>query len=660
MTQIRLQRLGITNFRGIRELELKPQGGDLDIFGANGTGKSTVRNAFLWLLFGKDAQDRKDESIKRREGGKELHHTNVEVEATISVDGAEMTLRRIYAEVWRKPRGQAEQVFDGHETKYYIDDVPLTMRDYNGRIGEIVQEDIFKLITNPQAFLALGWERQRQILFDMAGTIDDAEIASRREEFAELLDRLSGKSFKDYKSQLSEKKRKLKKDLAEIQPRIDQTRKLMPTERDWDDLEGHLSDLESRIKRADELLADANNQTEAALEARRQRNEGLGRLQDQLQAAIQRELRKAQEEADQQNRGRAELERRFAEAQDEQLGLQRQYDRGEQLIKTKTEGIAKIQQTQADLREEWHRLNAESYPEYGQAMTCPHCGGIFEADQSHEERKAAWLARRESSMQRITSEGQRYNEQIEAIHREVDEQQNKLKELREAIDALARHTAELGAQLEATPLAAPRAVVAEDIEEVRTLQARIDELKAQATIAGPSVNTSEIQTQRRVWVEQRDTVKAQLGERTTIQKSLREIAKLEQEGKDLAEAIAKLEQDEYVMAQFSRERVTEFESRINSLFSMVRFQLFDTTISGDEFETCIPIVGNAPAATANTADVLNAGLDIINTLSRHYGVSAPIFLDNREGVTSIIDLEAQTINLYVSPKHPTLTTINNK
>jgi hypothetical protein len=127
-----------------------------------------------------------------------------------------------------------------------------------------------------------------------------------------------------------------------------------------------------------------------------------------------------------------------------------------------------------------------------------------------------------------------------------------------------------------------------------------------------------------------------------------EVKLLELTARGYAQKIANIEGDEYVMKAFTKAKIAEAEARINRLFSKVQFQLFDYTIEGNESETCIPFVDGVNFQSANTASQINAGLEIINVISKFYNVTAPIFIDRRESVNEITKTEAQIINLTVT------------
>ncbi|MDO4692615.1 MAG: AAA family ATPase [Porphyromonadaceae bacterium] len=656
MRKIKLINLSLTNFRGIKELSIEPQGQDISILGANSTGKSTTKDAFLWLLFGKDAEGRKDHNIKRYEGGQELRKTDAVVEATLSVNGELITLKRTFREVWRKPHGQTEQVFDGHETLYHYNGVPLKQKDYNARIAELVGEEEFKIITSISQFFSMHWEKQREVLLSMAGTISDEEIAQRDERFSALLGKLSGKSFKDYRAEVAEKKRRFKKDLSEIQPRIDQTEKMKPNALDWDDIEAQIGDLDAKISRANVLIEDANQKALADNAARSAALSEIEELKGKRQAILQQKIREAQDDAFRRNQAHVQLTHEITLAESALSGKTAEMETTTKRIEEAQKKIESIKASQASLREQWHKVNAETYPEYGHQIACPHCGSVFDADPNHETAKASWQERKSASLQRITEEGQAYNGQFEEQNGIISNMKASLEAVSKSAEELAAKIEALKAQKQETPVVQPAEVKAEDIQEIQDLDRLLDDKQANLPEQASAPDTSATKAQRAVWIAERDQLKLQLKGKEDIAKAEKEIAKLEKQGSDLAQQIADLEGHEFIISEFSKVRINECEARINSMFSMVKFKMFDTTNEGNEFETCIPMVNGVPYSTANTADKANAGLDIINTLSRYYGISAPIFFDGRESVTHIIPTEAQIINLIVSPEHKQLTT----
>ena len=198
---IRINRLLLQNFKGVKSLEINADGANLKIYGYNATGKTTVFDAFTWVLFGKDSLGRSDFGIKTQdENGKVIHNLEHSVEVELAIDDSILTLKKVYAEKWTKKRGSAEAEFSGHETKYFINEVPSTKKEYEQKIAMYIDENLFKTITNPLYFNEhLKWQDRRAILLSLCeGNMSDNDMLARSSEFSPLLDELKGRTVQEY------------------------------------------------------------------------------------------------------------------------------------------------------------------------------------------------------------------------------------------------------------------------------------------------------------------------------------------------------------------------------------------------------------------------------------------------------------------------------
>lgn len=119
---MKILKMKLENFQGVKELEIDPQGESSAIYGDNGTGKSTVYNAFTWLMYGKPSTTEKNYTPKTT-GSHNLHHS---VEMTVELaDGSEMVLKKDYHEVYKTIKGNPQPVLSGHTTDYSMDGVPV-------------------------------------------------------------------------------------------------------------------------------------------------------------------------------------------------------------------------------------------------------------------------------------------------------------------------------------------------------------------------------------------------------------------------------------------------------------------------------------------------------------------------------------------------------
>ena len=648
MKKVIIKSLTLTNWRGERSRTTQFDPISTTISGGNGLGKSRHFDAFMWLLFGKDKEDRKDFNIKTVVDGQPLMKTECEVIGVLNVDGEEITLRRAFVEDWVKPRGQVKQVFKGNKTECYWNDTPVSITEYQKRVNAIIDDSVFKMVTNPLFFVSMPWKNQREQLFQLAGTVTDQEIANSKPEFSALLDKISGKSFSDFKSELAARKKRLKADLAEIQPRIDQTQRLMPEMTDFATLEEEVARIEAEIEKVDKAMNDATERVRQQYEALQERQSKINALKSQRQQVLFDAQSKAKEEAFNANSNRRELQERINVVKREIHGYVQDENSANTQLEKLHEQIQDLTSKSDTLRSEWYK---ENEVQFNGETTCRCCGQEL-PESMKEEAREHFNKHKQGILEEITSKGKVYKAEIECANKsisEVEQDKNnaisgaKVKE--EELHALEEQLATLSEvkQVEIIP---------DNIKEYLDLAQQIADLEATLEVGTEKVDTSEYQERKKELSRNRDEVKAKLADRERIEQFKKQIADLEAKGKDLAQQIADAEREEYTVQQFTKAKIDECEKRINGLFTMVTFRLFEYTIEDankeNPVETCIPLVNGVPFTVANTAGQVNAGLDIINALCNFYGITAPIFIDNRESVNQIIYTQSQVINLVVT------------
>lgn len=642
MKKVTLKSLTFVNFKGEKERTTNFNADVTTISGGNGLGKSRHFDAFIWLLFGKDTLDRKDYEVRTRIDGKVLHEVECSVSGVIVVDGEEITLKRAFVEDWVKPRGQVERVFKGNHTECWWNETPVKVGEYTKRIEEIIDSSVFKMITNPAFFVNMDWKLQREQLFQLAGTITDAEIASQKPEFALLLDKISGKSLADFKTEMEAKKKRLKGELDQIQPRIDQTHKMMPENEDFHAIEIEIERADHEIADIDKALSDVTAAIRKQYDNEQAKQNKVNALKSECQQIIFTAKSNAQNAAFEANAKHRELESEIKEKKHE-LDLANKYISGkEDEIARINRDIEKLKAEQDKKRNEWHKENGK---QYDGGTICPHCGQNLPESMISQAREVFNRAKADKCNE-ITEQGKRLGQRIKENEARIEEIKNEI--LAKQSEAFPTVIETLEASLAEIPIVDAAAVVPENIPEWVAKQKEIAEIEATISTDNSGIDTTDLKNQKVEWNAKRDGLKARLANRDTIARCEKEMAQLEENGKKLAQQIADVEREEYTIEQFTKTKIDECEKRINAMFKFVSFRLYDYTVDGNAVETCIPLVNGVPYGSANTAGQVNAGLDIINTLCRHYGICAPIFFDGRESVNEIIPTESQIINLVVT------------
>ena len=259
--EIKLMKMKLRNFKGIKDLEINFEGKNTNIYGANATGKTTIFDAFKWVFFNKDSSNRTKFSIKTLDkDNKVIHFLEHEVEIVLNIDGINTTFKKMYIENWVKHRGQEEQELSSHENKYWIDDVPVIQKEFNERVNNLIPESLFKMITDPLYFNeTMSEDERKEVLMSIANiNTNDEEIMSRYEEYKTILDNLNGRTINGYTKVLKEGIKKLNQQKAQIPIRIDELSKglISNDETDYTKLENEKNNLNKQIDALDEELTN--------------------------------------------------------------------------------------------------------------------------------------------------------------------------------------------------------------------------------------------------------------------------------------------------------------------------------------------------------------------------------------------------------------------
>lgn len=646
MKKVILKQLSLKNFRGFKSVVIDFKEKSTTISGANATGKSTIMGAFMWLLFGKDEQDRKDYQIKRLVNGESIPKTDVEVCGVLDIDGEEVTLKRQIIEEWVKPRGSAEEVFKGNKTATYYNDVPLSVGEYQDRINGIVDDTVFKMVTNPAFFTSMKWEKQREQLFQIAGAISDADIAKTDPKYKALLDQISGKSFADFKREIAAKKRKAKEALEAIQPRIDQTVKLMPEDQDFAAIEKEIEALEKQAAEIDSAINDKTEAIRQQYEAAQSKQREVNALKSKRSQIVYEAENCSKEAAHEANAALRSLQSAISEAETELRLSVSAAESAEKELNYTIQRRDGLLSRVAEARSEWSEINAK---EYDGSDYCPTCNQMLPESERSSARQH-FADHKTELLAKITERGNNLKNEIEALNAELEKQKSRIESAKADVAAKESDVKKLKDQLSQLKPAEVEEIIPTSIPEYVELSEQITKLETEIKemVDGKGEDTSELRERKRAISDQITAKRSELKDRDTIAAYRKEIATLEDQGHDLSQQIANLEQTEYVMKSFTKTKIEESEKRINKLFSFVTFKLFDYTIDGSEVETCEALVSGVPYSVANNAGRINGGLDIIRTLQNHYQVSMPCFIDNAEAVNDFPVMNNQMIYLQVS------------
>jgi len=637
---LKLISLKLRNFKGQRDFLFEPNGKNASVFGDNGTGKTTLMDAFSWLLFDKDSTGKKDFAIKTLDENNEpIHGLEHEVEGVLDVDGKRITLRKVYREVYTKKRGSTQKEFTGHTTDYFVDDVPVKKGEYEATVANIADESIFKLLTSPTYFNEqMDWKKRRELLLEVCGDLTDEQVIASNVKLAGLTAILGDRDADKHKDMVKAQMKKINEEIEKIPVRISETQLGMP------DISGiakgelpqDIAALQKNLQAKQQELARIQSGGEIA-EKRRQLAE--------TEAEILRKQNEARTKADAEvAKKRAEQNILLQKWQNIEINLSKH----ENSIKVNEIAIQTAETKAVQLRARWKEESAKQFT-IEQEDVCPACGQAIPEEHLAEARQKAeeqFNVEKAGKLIAINAEGKSIIGSINATKEENQNALLKIKELRAEFEESRKEYAAI--QQEIGKLQQPNAdaidVTADAIAEKAKLEQDISNLqlgnepkiaKVQGEIDGINADIAILQAvQAKVEQYDKDTAR---------------IAELQAQEKVLATEYERLDGELYLCELFTKTKVEAMEGNINSKFKFARFKMFNQLVNGGIEPCCETIYNGVPYSSGlNSGHRIIVGMDIIRTLSEHYGFIAPIWVDNAESVVQLPEMEAQVIRLVVS------------
>ncbi|MDU1409695.1 MAG: AAA family ATPase [Veillonella sp.] len=638
---MKLTKLELLNFKGLKAFTINFNG-DVIIRGDNATGKTTVFDSVCWLLFGKDSLDRADFEIKTLDRGEPIHKVNHEVTGTFTLDeGGTVELKRVYREKYSSPRG-GEVTMTGHTTDYFVDGVPKKEKEYKEIVNSLVDENIFKLITNPLYFNeTYSWQNRRKLLLEMCGDISDEDVIAEYSELKALTDILSGHSVDDHRKVVAAKKSAINKELDMIPVRIDEALRGKPTidtPRDVLIQEISLATTTLETLEADKaLLVNGHAVVDTRAELRDVQRRLIAR-----ESELQMEYKKQS----------ALKSNEYDMVVSELNNLSSKVENTKHRLDTSNRDIQLIESTINELMHQRQQVNEDAFV-MDIDENCPTCGQKLPAEQIQAAREKAetnFNLRKSKRLEEI-------NQSIELKQQDIEniEKRNASLESVETLEALIKAkelvkqtiTDEIG-QLTA-PVLEDDSIYADLKAEEFMLQMKLDESNTDH-----SEEIADIDKRIATTKEHRFNLETELNKYEEAKRIDTRVAELETQQAELAAEKSKLDEASYLMDEFIKAKVNMLEDVINSRFKLARFKMFNVMLNGNVEECCETTYKGVPYRSMNNAARINVGLDIINALTSYFKVNAPVFIDNAEAVTEFVPVNSQTIKLIVDESEPQL------
>ena len=667
--KLKIRSLHMENFKGIKSLDVNFSN-KTSIKGQNAAGKTTVFDAFTWLLFNKNSAGEEKFNVRPLDkDGHRIDNVEIKVVAVLDVDGKEVELSKVQKQNWVKKRGTDTVALQGNVNSFEIDGYPKSEADFKDYVSGLAQsEDMFKMLTNPQYFSSLKWKDQRDILMRLATDVSDVELAQKDAKYVPLLGELEkAPSTDDIRAKFSKALSEWKKKQSEIPVRIDEAEK---SKVDVDVAEQELlkADLERKIEAVDDRMENAGTE--------------IGRLRGKemqlqfdmsgMEQTMNREL----------SNKRSIMDAELRDCKNELEHFAVTISLKEKQISDNEKTITDADAERKKLGEQYNSEKAKAFDEtpylfdeskwiFDESTTiCSLCGQKLPADKieqlkaDFEERKTKakadakrklndsksdFITQKESNLEEIKAYGFAKKNLIEELTKKNADLQMEIDSLKKQEQGTFTNKEELCKLLSEIPEEADYS----QNEEYAKLKAEHDEVLAKIEkleSEGADSVVDELKAEKSDLQAQLNEVNAVIAKASMNVEIDERIAELQAEQKEIGQKVADQEQMLYLLEEFIRFKLDKVSESINSHFKTVNFKLFEMQLNGGMKDCCECTVNGVPYSTLNSGHRIVAGLDIIRSLSELYGVSVPIFVDNAESLNefNVPDMDAQLILLTVS------------
>lgn len=610
--EIRLTGLRGEKFKGFEAISVDDIGDEnLTISGDNGTGKTSLYDLFCWLLTDKDSQGVSDFEIKNTGRDMDSNAADVVAEADFLVDGERLRLKKVLREKWTKRRGALKAEKTGNTTLYYIDGNSVKQKEYKEKVGEFGSEWLIRTLTSPFYFTGLPWAERRKVLM---GLVDDvkAEEVAKEASLSRAEELLNGASLEQVRKRIDEELKGVKKEVESL-PAI-------------------IAELEDGAK-------GARDAEQVAKELEAWEAEGGGGGED-----LQQKLKQALETEDY-FRSRAErlrgeeieaLKRERSKLDQEKKDLQGNIDRADSQLKSMKTLASADEATLKSLRTQYKEIVAH-LKEFDETI-CPLCGASVDEGKGKELIKS-YNSGKTERLEEINRSGKEVKKHKERAEQEAENFDEMIKNNKARIEEIEAELVSLDKSI--TETAGKRV---EEDDEAEKWGSKAKDIQVQIS-ATP-------ETEDGIKDEVADKIKALKDELVlsrVAEKNRARIEELKKKEKSLARWHEELFADVDVLDSLARKISERIESRINAVFELTRFRLFKTQENGRVVDICEIVDDNGVPFDRglNRGAQVNMGVDICRTLSRHYGVFLPLWVDNTESVTKLLKHDGQMIGLKV-------------
>lgn len=627
MKKITLKKLTLENWRAQnRTIDFA---GKTIIRGGNGVGKSTLFDAFLWLLTGFDAQNRANYDLY--DNTKEFTPENAisaVVEGTFDVDGTEYVFKRSAMQKWTRKRGtNVYEKAKSDDYTYYIDGLAVSAKVYNERVAAIFADlDKLKLMLNVRYYQLLDWKTLRKHFADMVGLITKDELQGDYSAVEPLLAKVEnnpifkGSPVEVVKESLRQKINPLKNTLERIDSEIKGMKEMLP---DLDGVGVAKDAIEDKRKRIEEIDREIVGMGDANKPYIEKRNAELAAIADKKRA-----IEDARREWDEEhNRPVAELRKKLADLQAENYKIENTNNAAKQRKASVERQIESAKQQYEYFDKDRDRLKAEKEEAQGRMFDenqlCPTCGQALPYERI-AELKQQFYERRDKDVASIIERGKKVramrDEQTEIIA-------NLEKELSEIKFEPLQDTPYVESEIESA-----KAMIQPFDDSV--LMAELKVMEDNLTVV-PVLDTEALLQEKSTLNREIQELQAVVAKESRLESDNAKIEAKEMEREKNGVELAKYEGLFDKCVEREREWASIVRDRANKYLHHCQVEMTEINKSGDITDICTVTIDGVDVGVANTARQIMAGIDIAKAFQTNACLDLPMFIDNAEQITDI-------------------------
>lgn len=583
------------------------------IMAKNSKGKSTIATAYLWCLFNCDYELKDNPVVRREIDGKSVDDMDTSVELILDVDGKEVTMKKVQKRTYSKDGSSYKD-----DNKYFINDVPKTLKDFNAYLD--VDMNVFKMCSNVNAFLNQKPAEMREYLFGLVGDVTDLDIASQKAELAELVPLLEKYTTEELSAMNKATRTKITKDLPILDGQIKEKERDIQLKQAIE-----VSDLELQKNSLKVQIADCV--------AKQTDNDKLMAEYDKASSDILNlkfELSDMSRKANEDNvKARRDIENRISDKQFLVRQTEKTITDTEKNIEYQQNTIDSINKNLQDIRNEWKAENERKFDE--NSLICSYCGQEYPEDKK-EQLRADFDSHKAEELKLITNNGNLFKDKLDKNKKILKDLQKELPQHRESLEMLNTAIADLKKQLSELP----QEIDVSATEEYKALEQKIAE-KEQAMHKANDISAvkAELKAQETALRQQLAECESRIAKSDTVADEQR-LEELRQTRIDSEQNKANAEKILDLLDELDKAKNEALTEAVNSHFGLVKWQLFEYAKNGNYKSCCIPTVDRKSILTtmSNKGNRILGRVDICNSIQKISDISVPIILDDSESLST--------------------------